>query len=77
MSAKAYRWVAEMEEIAEFLGEDEAAATMFRGLSRLYERLAADYRGAKGEISAIEAFLSPAERATEASSKIAEISEAR
>jgi 3-hydroxyisobutyrate dehydrogenase-like beta-hydroxyacid dehydrogenase len=77
MYAKAYRWVAEMEEIAEFLGEDEAAATMFRGLSRLYERLAADYRGAKGEISAIEAFLSPAERATEASSKIAEISEAR
>jgi L-threonate 2-dehydrogenase len=77
MYAKAYRWVAEMEEIAEFLGEDEAAATMFRGLSRLYERLAADHCGAKGEIGAIEAFLSPAQRATEASAKIAENLKAR
>jgi L-threonate 2-dehydrogenase len=77
MYAKAYRWVAEMEEIAEFLGEDEAAATMFRGLSRLYERLAADHRGGKGEIGAIESFLSPVQRATEASAKIAEISKAR
>ena len=73
MYAKAYRWVAGMEENAKFVGEDEAAATMFRGLARLYERLAADHRGGKGEIGAIEAFLSPAQRAPEASAKLAEI----
>lgn len=77
MYGKAYRWVAEMEEIAEFLGEDEAAATMFRGLARLYERLAADHRGGRDEIGALEAFLLPAQRASEASAKMAEISKAR
>jgi L-threonate 2-dehydrogenase len=57
MYPKAYRWVAEMEEIAEFLGEDEAAAAMFRGLARLYERLAADFAASKNEIGTIDAFL--------------------
>ncbi|SED89556.1 3-hydroxyisobutyrate dehydrogenase [Rhizobiales bacterium GAS191] len=57
MYPKAYRWVAEMEEIAEFLGEDQAAATMFQGLARLYERLAADFASGKVETGAIDAFL--------------------
>jgi len=38
---KAYRWVAEMEEIAAFLHEDAAAREMFLGIARLYERIAA------------------------------------
>ena len=50
---------------------------MFRGLARLYERLAADHRGGRDEIGAIEAFLSPAQRASEASAKMAETSKAR
>jgi L-threonate 2-dehydrogenase len=38
---KAYRWVAEMEEIAAFTGDDAAAAQhIYRGLARLYQRLA-------------------------------------
>jgi putative dehydrogenase len=40
MYPKAYRWVAEMEEIAAFLGEDEAARDMYLGIARLYARLA-------------------------------------
>ncbi|MBV9569288.1 MAG: NAD(P)-dependent oxidoreductase [Hyphomicrobiales bacterium] len=72
MYSKAYRWVAEMEEIAEFVGEDEAAAIMFRGLAQLYERLAADYRGNRDEIAAVEAFLSAEQRASEPSAKIAQ-----
>jgi 3-hydroxyisobutyrate dehydrogenase-like beta-hydroxyacid dehydrogenase len=40
---KAYRWVAEMEEIAAFLGDDPAARDMFLGVARLYERLAAGH----------------------------------
>ncbi len=56
MPSKAYRWVAEMEEIAGFVGEDPAAALMFTDAARLYDRLAADLTGEQREIAAIEAF---------------------
>jgi 3-hydroxyisobutyrate dehydrogenase-like beta-hydroxyacid dehydrogenase len=39
---KAYRWVAEMEEIAEFASEDPATQQIYLGIAQLYERLAAD-----------------------------------
>ena len=45
MYQKAYRWVAAMDEIADFLGDDPAAAKMFSGAARRYERLARDGRG--------------------------------
>jgi L-threonate 2-dehydrogenase len=38
---KAYRWVAEMQEIAAFLGDDPAGRDIFLGIARLYERIAA------------------------------------
>jgi len=41
MFDKAYRWVAEMEEISEFLGE-LPAAPIYQGAARLYEAIAAD-----------------------------------
>jgi L-threonate 2-dehydrogenase len=40
MLAKAYRWEGEMEEIAAFLDDDEAGASMFKGAAKLYSRLA-------------------------------------
>jgi 3-hydroxyisobutyrate dehydrogenase-like beta-hydroxyacid dehydrogenase len=55
--SKAYRWVAEMDEIADFVGEDQAAHAILSGMARLYERLAQDYAGGKEEIAALEAFL--------------------
>jgi L-threonate 2-dehydrogenase len=39
MFPKAYRWVAEMEEIAAFLG-DPAAGQIYRGMARLYAAVA-------------------------------------
>jgi 3-hydroxyisobutyrate dehydrogenase-like beta-hydroxyacid dehydrogenase len=42
MFPKAYRFVAEMEEIAAFLDGDPAGADMYRAIARLYERLAAE-----------------------------------
>ena len=57
MYPKAYRWVAEMDEIAGFVGEDAAAHALFAGTARLYERLAEDFAGDKAEIAALEAFL--------------------
>jgi 3-hydroxyisobutyrate dehydrogenase-like beta-hydroxyacid dehydrogenase len=56
MYSKAYRWVAEMEEIAQFVGEDPAARKFYEGAARLYERLAADFDGERKEIAALEAF---------------------
>jgi putative dehydrogenase len=40
MPPKAYRWVAEMEEIAEFQQDDPAAAAMYRGIAQLYQQIA-------------------------------------
>lgn len=57
MYSKAYRWVAEMDEIADFVGEDPAAHSILGGTARLYERLAHDYAVGKEEIAALEAFL--------------------
>jgi hypothetical protein len=57
MYQKAYRWVAEMEEIAEFLEADPAAAEMFRGAADLYERLAGEGSGATPETAALSRFL--------------------
>jgi 3-hydroxyisobutyrate dehydrogenase-like beta-hydroxyacid dehydrogenase len=38
--SKAYRWVGEMEEIAEFVGDDPAGAQIFAGAAQLYAALA-------------------------------------
>jgi L-threonate 2-dehydrogenase len=40
MFPKAYRWVAEMEEIAEFLAADPAAPQIYAAMARLYTRFA-------------------------------------
>ena len=56
MYSKAYRWVAEMEEIAQFVGEDPAARKFYEGAARLYERLAADFDSDRREIAAMDAF---------------------
>ena len=42
MYPKAYRWVAEMEEISDFLGEDDPAALIFKGMAGLYRKMADD-----------------------------------
>jgi 3-hydroxyisobutyrate dehydrogenase-like beta-hydroxyacid dehydrogenase len=55
MFSKAYRWVAEMEEIADFTGKDAEART-YDGFAHLYTRLARDFEGAKEEIDALAAF---------------------
>lgn len=42
MFPKAYRWVAEMEQIAAFIGDPAAGATIYEGAARLYDAIAAD-----------------------------------
>jgi hypothetical protein len=59
MFPKAYRWVAEMQEIAAFAGEDAAAAEIYRGAAELYARLARDVAGEGAEAGRLESFLGP------------------
>ena len=40
MRPKAYRWVAEMQQIAEFVGNPDNGATIYEGAALLYQRIA-------------------------------------
>jgi 3-hydroxyisobutyrate dehydrogenase-like beta-hydroxyacid dehydrogenase len=64
MFPKAYRWIAEMEEIAAFLGEDPASHDIYAGIARLYDRMAAGAAkmspDAEGELVALRAFCADA-----------------
>jgi L-threonate 2-dehydrogenase len=57
MYSKAYRWVAEMEEIAGFVGEDDAGNQIFSGAADLYDRIAEDFDTARSETEAVSKFL--------------------
>ena len=57
MYAKAYRWIAEMEEVSAFLGKPSPSAQMYEGVARLYEQLARSYEGDKKDIEALAAFV--------------------
>jgi L-threonate 2-dehydrogenase len=56
MHSKAYRWVAEMEEIADFVGAGETGDGFYQSAARLYERIATDFEGPNAETSALDAF---------------------
>jgi 3-hydroxyisobutyrate dehydrogenase-like beta-hydroxyacid dehydrogenase len=56
MLPKAYRWVAEMREIAAFAGEDAAARQVYEGFAELFDRVARDVAGEKRESSALTGF---------------------
>ena len=57
MFDKAYRFVGEMEEIADFAGEDKQAKQMYRAIADFYTRIAADHEGKHEETGALAAFL--------------------
>src|SRR6204780_4301679 len=57
MPPKAYRWIAEMHEIAGFVGEDPAASELYQGAAHFYERIAEDFDADKKDVAALAAFL--------------------
>ena len=58
MPPKAYRWVAEMHEIAGFVGDDPAARELYEGAAHFYERIAKDFEsGTKKETAVLAKFL--------------------
>jgi L-threonate 2-dehydrogenase len=60
MPPKAYRWVAEMQEIAGFVGDDPAARDLYDGAAEFYERFAEDFAAGGKEAKALAAFLAKA-----------------
>ena len=56
MLPKAYRWVAEMREIAAFAGEDAAAREIFVGFAELFARVSRDVAGEKVESGVLTGF---------------------
>jgi putative dehydrogenase len=58
MPPKAYRWVAEMHEIAGFVGDDPAARELYEGAADFYEKFAENFEsGDKKDAAALTAFL--------------------
>jgi L-threonate 2-dehydrogenase len=57
MPPKAYRWVAEMHEIADFVGEDPSAHELYVGAAHFYEQIAGDFAADKKAVAALDAFL--------------------
>jgi len=57
MYSKAYRWVAELDEIAAFVGEEFPERDMLQAAARLYQRIAEDFEDRKEEIGKLDRFL--------------------
>jgi putative dehydrogenase len=57
MPPKAYRWVAEMHEIADFVGDDACAHEMYVGAAHMYKQIARDFATDKSQVSALQDFL--------------------
>ena len=57
MPPKAYRWIAEMHEIAGFVGDDPAAKDLYEGAAHFYERIAEDFDGDKKDVTALAEFI--------------------
>ena len=57
MYGKAYRWIAELDEIAGFVGKDRPESAMLTAAARLYEEVARDVEGDNRETALLDAFL--------------------
>jgi 3-hydroxyisobutyrate dehydrogenase-like beta-hydroxyacid dehydrogenase len=60
MYPKAYRWVAEMEEVSDFAGGAEATDAIYAAVAQFYERMARDFESDQRAVSALKAFIAKA-----------------
>jgi 3-hydroxyisobutyrate dehydrogenase-like beta-hydroxyacid dehydrogenase len=57
MYSKAYRWVAEMEEVSDFAGDNAPSREMYAAVAEFYEHIAADFAGGQNDIAALKEFI--------------------
>jgi putative dehydrogenase len=62
MPAKAYRWIAEMQEVAGFVAGDLAARELYDGAAHFYQRMAEDFSGDRQAAAALAEFLDKSTR---------------
>jgi putative dehydrogenase len=62
MPAKAYRWIAEMQEIAGFVAGDLAARELYEGAAHFYQRMAEDFSGDRQAATTLAEFLDKSTR---------------
>src|SRR5882757_286650 len=60
MLPKAYRWVGEMEEIADFVGGREG--DVYRGMAKVYERVEKSVSGDQEDVSTLRNFVEKAKK---------------
>jgi hypothetical protein len=65
MPPKAYRWIGEMHEIADFVGEDPAGHELYVGAAHFYEQIARDFEAGKKDVAALDAFFKQAAKEVE------------
>jgi 3-hydroxyisobutyrate dehydrogenase-like beta-hydroxyacid dehydrogenase len=58
MYSKAYRWVAEMEEVSDFAGDNAASEHLYAAVAEFYQHLAHDFAADQHDVSALKAFVS-------------------
>jgi putative dehydrogenase len=57
MYSKAYRWVAEMEEVSGFAGENPETKDMYAAIAQFYQHMARDFDSDQKDVSALNGFL--------------------
>jgi 3-hydroxyisobutyrate dehydrogenase-like beta-hydroxyacid dehydrogenase len=57
MYPKAYRWVAEMEEVAAFAGDGVETGAIYAAIAEFYQHMARDFAGERKDTEALKAFL--------------------
>lgn len=57
MYGKAYRWVAEMEEIAQFARAHAPTDEIYQGVARFYDSMAQDFAGSQKHTATLTAFV--------------------
>ncbi len=57
MYSKAYRWVAEMEQVATFAGESAATRDIYTSIASFYKGLAQDQVGARRDVKKLDTFV--------------------
>ena len=62
MYSKAYRWVAEMEEVSDFASGIPAAQHMYEAVAELYRHIAHDFTADQREVAALKEFVGKSAR---------------
>jgi len=57
MYPKAYRWVAEMEEVSDFAGANPAAKDMYAAVAQFYAHMARDFASDQKDVAALKEFV--------------------